>query len=127
MSGTYRTTLVYTKDGHYGRGNNARTAAAEMRKIDRRKKRREAGRIKREAMREYEIDAHIEYEEMLSMEREAESCDLDFWGEIEREQFFHDCEMMRLAEEREEWERAERYHREMEMMDYSYEYGVWDY
>lgn len=127
MSGTYRTVLTYARDGFYDYGNNARKGAAQSKKIDRRQARRQAARAKREAMREYELDVHEDYEEMLSMARDDASCDLDFWSEVEREQFCDCCEMIRLAEELEEWECAERYNREMEMLDCSYEYGVWDY
>lgn len=118
ISGTYRTVLTYARDGFYDYGNNARKGAAQSKKIDRRQARRQAARAKREAMREYELDVHEDYEEILSMEREAASCDLDFWGGLELEE-------MRV--EAEEWERAERYHREMEMLDTSYEYCEWDY
>ncbi len=130
MSGTYRTVLTYARDGFYDYGNNARKGAAQSKKIDRRQARRQAARAKREAIREYELDVHEDYEEMLSMEREEAGYDSQFWEELEREQFLDDCEMMRLAEERadaEEWERAERYHREMEMLDTSYDYCEWDY
>lgn len=67
MSGTYRTTLIIARDGYYGRGNNARTAAAEMRKIDRRKMRRQAAKAKRNAIREYEDDIADAKEELLAL------------------------------------------------------------
>lgn len=122
MSGTYRTVLTYARDGFYGSSGAARKAADKLKKIDRRQARREAARAKREAMREYELDVHADYDEMLSMARDEALCDLDFWEELELER-----ELEEMRAEAEEWERAERLHREMDAIDYSYEYSVWDY
>lgn len=121
MSGTYRTVLTYARDGFYGSSGAARKAADKLKKMDRRQARREAARAKREAMREYELEVHEDYEEMLSMDREECESDLWLWEELERERAEDE------EREREDWERAERYHREMEMLDCSYEYGEWDY
>lgn len=122
MSGTYRTVLTYARDGFYGLGNTARKGEAKVKKMDRRQARRQAARAKREAIREYELDVHADYDEMLSMARDEASCDLGFWEELELER-----ELEEMRAEAEEWERAERLNREMDAIDYSYEYSVWDY
>lgn len=70
MARTYRKALV--KDGYLGRGNTARKGAAEMKKLDRRMKRREAGSIKRAAMREYEADIADAREDRFRLAMEEE-------------------------------------------------------
>lgn len=77
MSGTYRTTLVYVRDGHYSHGVNARNGAAEMKKIDRRMKRRQSARITRDALREHEESQALDMSEMMSFIESYEDFDCD--------------------------------------------------
>lgn len=77
MSGTYRTTLVYVKDGHYGHGVNARNGAAEMKKLDRRMKRRQSARITRDALREHDDAAAMDMRDMMDLMSDYEGYDCD--------------------------------------------------
>lgn len=101
MSGTYRTNLIIARDGYYGRGNNARKAAAEMRKIDRRKMRRQAAKAKRNAIREYEDEIAEAKEELLALYLE------DDYGDFGDDWEGYDDPMP-------------------EPFDYCYENGYWD-
>lgn len=75
MSGTYRTTLVYIRDGHYSHGVNARNGAAEMKKIGRRMKRRQSARITRDALREHEESQALDMRDLMAAELDDFYCD----------------------------------------------------
>lgn len=78
MSGTYRRAVIYTRDGYYGLGQNARKGAAKTKRVDRRLKRREAAKIEREALAEFEEDCAISRQEALEEYLEAEWYEDDF-------------------------------------------------
>lgn len=75
MSGTYRRAVVYTRDGHYGLGGNARKGAASAKRMDRRAKRREAATVSREALAQLEEDNAIAREEAIAERLDAERFD----------------------------------------------------
>lgn len=70
MSGTYRYQVCITRDGEGRHGATARGGAAEMKKIDRRAKRRQAARITRDSLRMMEADAAYDRDERERLEAE---------------------------------------------------------
>lgn len=76
MSGTYRFQVCITRDGVGRHGSTARGGAAEMKKIDRRMKRRQASRITRDALREHDESQALDMREMMYLMADYEEYDV---------------------------------------------------
>jgi hypothetical protein len=97
--------------------------AKAIKRQDRRKQRREAGRIKRAALQEYEREQEEVIAELLEFENEQSTIDdVYFWSEMERE-----LQEEYKREEAEEWNRAQRYYNEQARYDDDYGFELYDW